>query len=239
MIKHKEHHRTKTGENLRDFILGAQDGIVNILGLVLGVASATLSSKVVIISGLAGLFAESISMGAVAFTSSTAGRDFYRREMIREKHEMKTIPHAERDEIREIYREKGFKGKELESIVSTITSNKKVWLNTMMTEELGLSKKTYENPVSSSLFVLLATLIGSAIPLIAFFLLPVKQAILTSVVISAIALFAMGAVKAKITIGDWRKTGVQLLIIGLTSAVLGFVFGLLIGHLFGASPIIG
>ncbi len=73
------HNKKITGEKLRDFILGAQDGIVNVLGLVLGVASATFDTKVILISGLAGLFAESISMGAVAFTSTKAAHDYYRK----------------------------------------------------------------------------------------------------------------------------------------------------------------
>ena len=73
------YHKKITGENLRDFILGAQDGIVNVLGLVLGVASATFDTKVVLIAGLAGLFAESISMGAVAFTSTKAAHDYYKK----------------------------------------------------------------------------------------------------------------------------------------------------------------
>ncbi|MEK6886887.1 MAG: VIT1/CCC1 transporter family protein [Nanoarchaeota archaeon] len=73
-----KHHKQITGENLRDFILGAQDGIVNVLGLVLGVASATLNTSTVLIAGIAGLFAESISMGAVAFTSTKAAHDYYK-----------------------------------------------------------------------------------------------------------------------------------------------------------------
>src|SRR3989344_5818272 len=109
-----------TGENLRDFILGAQDGIVNVLGLVLGVASATYDTKVVLISGIAGLFAESISMGAVAFTSSKAARDYY----------------------------KSTKRKKEESL--------------------------YKNPLNIGFFVFFATLVGSAVPLLPFFLMSVK-----------------------------------------------------------------
>ena len=171
----------KTGENLRDFILGAQDGIVNVLGLVLGVASATFDTRVVLISGLAGLFAESISMGAVAFTSSEAARDYYRKE-------------------------------------------KKV-------------SKLYKNPKYIGLFVFVATMIGSIVPLIPFFLVPVKQGMIVSVILSGIVLFAIGAVKGKLTNISWKKSAIEMLSVGLVAAIAGYVIGILLGKLIGM-PII-
>jgi predicted membrane protein (TIGR00267 family) len=231
----EEPHKLKTGEHLRNFILGAQDGIVNVLGLVLGVATATLNTNVIIISGLAGLFAESVSMGAVAFTSSSAERDFYKSQIRKEKREIKEIPKIERKEIEAIYKKKGFKGEELKKIVEKITSNKKIWLKTMMREELGLSEKNIGNPTGSLIWVLLATILGSIIPILPFFIFSVKEGIVASIILSSLALFLVGVIKGKCTLEDWRKTGIQLLIIGLTAAVLGYLFGLLLGHFFGVS----
>ena len=168
-------HKAAIGEKLRDFILGAQDGIVNVLGLVLGVASATFDTKIVLISGLAGLFAESISMGAVAFTSSKAARDYYRKT-----------------------KEKG---------------------------EAAL----YKDPFSIGLFVFFTTIFGSIIPLIMFFLMPVKQGIIASVILSGIVLFIIGAVKGKMTMGHPVKAGFEMLMIGLLAAIVGYVIGTLLG----------
>ena len=133
--KHQiERHQGLSRSNIRDFILGFQDGLVNTLGLVLGVASAVQETKIVLISGLAATFAESISMAAVAYTSSKAAGEFYEGQLQKEKQEIKEMPHMEVQEIMDIYYNKGFRGRELDSIVKKITSNEKLWLDTMMAE---------------------------------------------------------------------------------------------------------
>jgi len=132
----KEKH--STNNSLRDVILGGQDGLVNMLGIALGVVAAGGSTHVLIITGLAAAITESISMGAVAYTSFGSDRDFYIAEMAREQNEIAAKPDDERDEIREIYAAKGFKGQLLEDVVSTITSNRQTWVSTMMDEELHL-----------------------------------------------------------------------------------------------------
>src|SRR3989338_9107561 len=114
MPQQKENHQKDVGFELKDIILGAQDGLVNVLGVVLAVAAATSSTKIIIIAGMAATFAESISMAAVAYTSTKALKDYYLSELEKEKQEMKTIPEQETKEIRDIYRRKGFRGKLLE-----------------------------------------------------------------------------------------------------------------------------
>jgi predicted membrane protein (TIGR00267 family) len=162
--------------NLHDLILGGQDGLVNVLGIVLGVAAATASTRIVLISGLAATFAESISMGAVAYTSAKAAKGYY----------------------------------------------------------LSVSKKPpkeYEDPLESGLIVGFSAVGGSLIPLLPFFFLPVAPSMWWAVVICAISLFIVGAVKAKITVGNWLKSGIEMTIIGMTAAIAGY----LIGHLLGVT----
>ena len=125
---------------LSDIILGGQDGLVNVLGVILGVAAATSSYKVIIAAGMAATFAESISMAAVALTSKMAERDNYYSELEREKVEIKEIPILEKAEIRDIYQAKGFEGKMLDDIVENITSNNEQWIKLMMKEELELTE---------------------------------------------------------------------------------------------------
>ena len=127
-----------TGATLRDFILGSQDGLVNVLGIVLGVATATNDIRIVLIAGIAALFAESISMAAVAYTSTKAAHDYYTKEYESELREIEEHPKEARSEIRQVYYDKGFRGKLLSDIVKRVTSDKKVWVDTMMSEELGL-----------------------------------------------------------------------------------------------------
>lgn len=226
-----EPHSSGTGSKLRDFILGSQDGLVNILGLVLGIATATNDLRIILIGGLAATFAESIAMAAVAYTSSKAMRDFYNRELAREKREMEEMPDAEREEIREIYRNKGFKGDNLEMVVDTITSDKQVWLESMMAEELHLFPEGYEKPVINGLTVGTASLLGSIVPLIPFVLFPIQLAVVASIIGSLLVLFIIGAIKARLTVGNWIKSGIEMGVIGLVAAGAGYIIGLLLSNL--------
>src|ERR1700704_1356802 len=172
----KELH--STNNSLRDVILGGQDGLVNMLGIALGVVAAGGSTHVLVITGVAAAITESISMGAVAYTSFGSDRDFYLAEMAREQNEIEAKPDDEREEIREIYAAKGFKGQLLEDVVSTITSNRETWVSTMMNEELHLQPVEQRSLLRSAVIVTVATLIGHLIPLVPFMVVPRTPAII-------------------------------------------------------------
>ena len=228
--KHQiERQKGLSRSNIRDFILGFQDGLVNILGLVLGVASAVKDTKIVLISGLAATFAESISMAAVAYTSNKAAHQYYESQLEKEKGEIKEIPDTEVEEIRDIYYKKGFRGNQLKSIVNKITSNKKLWLDTMMAEELKLYTEDYENPIKSGFVVGASAVIGSLIPILPFFFLEIKIGMLYALILSVITLFIVGAAKAKVTIGSWIKNGFEMAAIGTIAALAGYIIGSLLG----------
>jgi predicted membrane protein (TIGR00267 family) len=219
----KETH--STNNSLRDVILGGQDGLVNMLGIALGVIAAGGSTHVLIITGLAAAITESISMGAVAYTSFGSDRDFYLAERAREQNEIEAKPDDEREEIREIYEAKGFKGQLLEDVVSTITSNRDTWVNTMMNEELHLQPVAQQRLVQSALVVTVATLIGHFIPIVPFMVVERTPAIVLAIALSTVTLFAVGIYSAKTLVGDWRKSGLQMVVIGLGAAALGFLIG--------------
>jgi len=228
--KHQvERHQGLSRSNIRDTILGFQDGVVNTLGLVLGVATAVQSTKIVLISGLVTTFAESISMAAVAYTSTKAAHEFYESQLEREKKEIREIPHMEVQEIKNIYYKKGFRGRQLEAIVEKITSNKKLWLETMMAEELKMFPEDYEKPLKSTAIVGSSAVIGSLVPVIPFFIFNVKLGMAYALVLSIAALFIVGSVKAKVTIGDWKKSGLEMAIVGTLAALVGYFVGSLLG----------
>ncbi len=217
---HEEHR----GQNwLRDVILGGQDGLVNVLGIVLGVIAGGGSTTVLIATGIAAAITESISMGAVGYTSSVAERDYYLSELARENWEIDNVPDVEREEIREIFAAKGFEGALLDQIVEVITSNREQWLQTMMNEELHLQPVGDERVLGSAAVITLATLIGHLIPLAPFFFLPTLPALAAAIVLIALVLFGVGVYSAVTLVGDWRRNGIQLVAIGLGAALLGFV----------------
>lgn len=222
---HQDPHHQDS--RLAEIILGGQDGLVNVLGVILGVAAATQEARIVIAAGLAATFAESISMGAVAYTSARANDDLYLSEREREYRHIHLAPDVEIEEIREIYRNKGFEGETLEKIVEVITANPDVWVNVMMSEELQLTPPEETRAFRSSIIVGFAALAGSLIPLFPFFFLSVGQGIWLSIVLAVLTLFAVGAYKARVTVGKPLRSGIQMALIGTLSALAGFVVGLL------------
>lgn len=219
----KEKH--STNNSLRDVILGGQDGLVNMLGIALGVVAASGSTHILIVTGIAAAITESISMGAVAYTSFGSDRDFYLAERAREQKEIEATPDEEREEIREIYAAKGFRGQLLDDVVSTITSNRETWVRTMMDEELHLQPVEQRSLLRSAVIVTVATLIGHFIPIVPFMLVARTPAIIAAITLSAVTLFAVGVYSAKTLVGDWRKSGIQMVVIGLGAAAVGFLIG--------------
>lgn len=214
---------------LRDLILGGQDGLVNVLGIVLAVAEATGARSMVLIAGLAATFAESISMGAVAYTSSKASKEYYQKQLELEYEEIKTKPDEERRKVREIYRARGFSGRLLKDIVKKITSNKKVWVETMMRDELKLSETEFAHPVRDAVIVGFAAIAGSLVPLVPFTFLPVEVAIIVTLGFSTVVLFASGAIKGQWTAVHPFKSGLEMAVVGMTAAIAGYLIGKVLG----------
>jgi VIT1/CCC1 family predicted Fe2+/Mn2+ transporter len=223
---HREQHHQVNW--LRDVILGGQDGLVNILGIILGVIAGGGSTTVLLAAGFAAAITESISMGAVGYTSAVSERDYYQAEQAREAAEIDASPEAERQEIRDIYAAKGFAGELLDRVVDTITANRDRWLATMMDEELHLQPVQTPDILRSAVVITIATLIGHLIPLLPFVWLPRMTALILGIVLSALVLFGVGVYSSLTLVGDWRKNGLKMVAIGLGAAAIGF----LIGHLF-------
>jgi VIT1/CCC1 family predicted Fe2+/Mn2+ transporter len=224
---HDHHDPHRHQSRLADVILGGQDGLVNVLGVILGVAAATQDTRIVIAAGLAATFAESISMGAVAYTSTLADDDLYLSEREREYRHIHLAPDVEIEEIREIYRKKGFEGATLDKIVEVITSNPEVWVNVMMSEELQLTPPDKSNAFGSALIVGFSALVGSLIPMLPFFFWNVTTGIWVSIAIAALTLFIVGAYKARVTVGKPLRSGLQMTVIGTLSALAGYAVGLI------------
>jgi len=224
--RHNDPHRYTNA--LADIILGGQDGLVNVLGIVLGIAAATSDPRIVLVAGLAATFAESISMAAVAYTSTLAETAHYESELEREYRHVRMVPAVEREEIRSIYQQKGFEGELLNQIVEKITADEDVWVGVMMSEEHQLAPTNRSDAFRSAIVVGIAAVFGSVIPLIPFTFLDVNTSIWVSLVISAITLFIVGVYKARTTVGHAGKSGFEMAAIGIVSALVGYVVGLVL-----------
>lgn len=215
---------------LSDFILGSQDGLVNVLGVILGIAIASQDIKIILAGGLAATFAESISMGAVAYTTTVARREFYLAELERESREMQDKPEDEKEEVRQILRRWGVPSEELEDILTHITLKPKAWLEIMMAHELNLMPVDEKQAARSALLVGVAAIVGSIIPLMPFIVAgsQILMGIIVSLAVSAVTLFLIGWYKAKKTVGRPGRSGLQMLAIGISSALAGFAVAFLV-----------
>lgn len=228
-MKQKNHREDHKGvSRWRDFILGGQDGLVNVLGVTLGVATATQDLSIILTAAFAATFAESISMGAVAYTSFKAEKDFYQSQVRLEAQEIKDTPQVEKKEIKKIYSQLGFKGSLLTQIVDHLTANKKRWRDVMVSQELKLSAPKI-SPTNSAWVVGFSALAGSLVPIIPFFLAPVQTAMWLSVLLSTFVLFSVGAYKAKTTTGSPFRSGMELALIGIFAALAGYAIGAVLG----------
>jgi VIT1/CCC1 family predicted Fe2+/Mn2+ transporter len=224
---HAERDPHVRGRWLSDLVLGAQDGIVNTLGVILGVASATSETRVILATGMAAAVAESISMAAVAYTSSLARGDLYRAEREREYRHIERTPDVEREEIRALFREKGFEGELLERAVETICSNRDTWVSVMMAEEHALSEVDRKASLRSAAVVGGASIVASVPPVLPFLALSAGAGIAFGLAIGVALLLALGALKARLTTGSPARSAVALAAIGVSSAFAGYVVGAL------------
>jgi predicted membrane protein (TIGR00267 family) len=169
-------------------------------------------------------------MGFGAYLSTKSEREFYQREIARERLEIETAPENERDEMRQIYRSKGFSDNEVEMVVARVTANRELWLKVMMMEELGLIEERFDNPLKVGLLIGVASFVGAFLPILPYFFLELRWAFTASVGLAASALFATGAGKTLLTRKAWWSSGLEMMGIGLLVAVAGYG----IGHVLGA-----
>ncbi len=222
--RHIEPHLSESS-GIRDFVFGFGDGINTSLGIAAGVAGAEVSSNIIILAALVGMFTGAKAMAVQNYLAVKAQRELLKSEIAREEWEIENKPEIERQEIEEIYKAKGFSGNDLEMIVNKITSDKKVWLDTMLTEELKLNIEVLGNPLKSAFRMFGAFLVGGILPIIPFFFshgyIPLGVAVATSLSAS----FAVGAVKSKLAKTNIIKGGLEMAGLGTGIALLGFGIG--------------
>jgi predicted membrane protein (TIGR00267 family) len=220
-----ESDRHRDTNSLRDVILGGQDGLVNILGIILGVLAGGGSRAVLLAAGFAAAVTESISMGAVGWTSSASDRVYYEAERQRARAEIEANPDAERRRIRDLFATRGFSGHLLDEVVEIITADRDRWLSTTMDEELHIRPVESSDIARSAVVITLATLVGHLIPLLPFVFVSTTAALVLAVSLSALVLFGVGVYSAVTRVGVWWRSGLKMLAIGLGAAGIGFLIG--------------
>lgn len=222
--RHAEPHMTESSA-MRDFVFGFGDGINTSLGIAAGVGGAEVASDIIILAALVGMFTGAKAMAVQNYLAVKSQRELLHSEIAREKWEIENKPKDERKEIEDIYKEKGFEGKDLDMVVNKITSNKEVWLKTMLTEELNLNLSIAGHPLKSALRMFGAFLLGGILPIIPFFFAEGYTPLFIAIGISISTSFMVGAVKSKMANTNIIKGGIEMAGLGTGIALIGFGIG--------------
>jgi VIT1/CCC1 family predicted Fe2+/Mn2+ transporter len=211
---------------LRDWVYGGIDGAVTTFAIVAGVVGAALSTKVILILGLANLLADGFSMAASNYSGTKTEVDDMKRLREVERKHIRMAPDGERQEIRQILHNKGLDGAALEQAVHAITSNEETWVNTMLVEEYGVAP-VIRDPLWSALATFAAFVLCGAIPLLAY-LTPLDDPFTVSLVMTAAVFFAIGTAKSVWSLQPWWRSGIETLAIGLAAAGMAYAVGYLL-----------
>jgi len=222
--RHLEPHLNETS-SMRDFVFGFGDGVNTSLGLAAGVGGAAVSSDLIILATLVAMFTGAKAMAVQNYLAVKSQRELLTSEINRENWEIENKPEDERKEIEDIYKAKGFTGKDLEMIVDKITSDKKVWLDTMLTEELNLNLEILGNPIKSALRMFGAFLVGGILPIIPFFFSSGFTPLFIAIGISLTVSFIVGAVKSRMANTSLIKGGIEMAGLGTGIALIGYGVG--------------
>ena len=228
----QEEHGGTSHQYIGDLVYGGLDGIITTFAVVSGVAGAELGTGVILILGLANLFADGFSMATGAYLSSKSEQEYYEREREREAWEIAHFPGGERAELYEIHHSQGYSEEDARRLVEIRTQDERLWLEAMMVDELRLLPDD-RKPLLSALATLGAFVVAGAVPLLVYLLgllfpIPSPVALPTSLALSALALFGLGVAKVRVTERNALRSGLEMLAVGGLAAAVAYVVGALL-----------
>lgn len=231
----EERARIATRSRIREFVFGAQDGILTTVGVVSSIFGAEQSNSVILLAGLASAFAGMVAMTAGSYLSSKAEDDVITSEIEREMREIHERPEEELAELVEIYRRQGMAPKLARDAALEVARDPHKMLAVKAREELGLDIESRGNALKDAMVMAPSFLIGAAIPIAPYTFLNGKLALIASILAAAVALFGIGIIKSKAAATDPWRSGIEAFLIGASAALLGYIIGTLIPHALGIS----
>jgi len=230
LILKRERWHVRTGSWIADAIYGVNDGLGAVFGIVSGVAGATNNQQhYVLISGLAGMIASSLSMGAGAYLAVKSEREVYEAEISRERREVEEDPEEETEEMALFYQLQGFEAADARRMAEKLARDPDQMVRAMAQYELGLSEQRFPNPWKSSLSAAVSTAVGAFIPIVPFFFLNGFQAVVVAFGVSIFAHFVVGAAKSILTTRNWVASGLEMTLVGILEAAVTYGLGLTLG----------
>jgi VIT1/CCC1 family predicted Fe2+/Mn2+ transporter len=222
-------HESRATAFLRPAVFGGSDGLVSNLSLVMGVAGASADNQAIVIAGIAGLLAGAFSMAVGEYISVRSQHELFDAQLQLQKRQLREDREGERRILVGIYQDRGFTEPEATSIVDKLFATDQSALDTMMRDEVGLDPSNIGGPWAAAISSFTAFFVGALIPLLPFLLLTGTAALVTSVAISLMALFALGVGVSLLTERSWLASGFRQLALGGVAALVTYVVGRAIG----------
>jgi VIT1/CCC1 family predicted Fe2+/Mn2+ transporter len=224
-VAHVERHFTSS-ELVRDIVIGMADGLTVPFALAAGLSGTNVSTSLVVTAGLAEVAAGSIAMGLGGYLAAKSDAEHYVSEKHREETEILTLPHIERDEVAEVFREYGLEAPEIEPIIRAFEKNHPAWVDFMMRFELGLEEPDPKRALRSAITIAGAYIVGGLIPLSPYMVVSKTETLkglLVSIVVTLIALLVFGYIKGHFTGTRPIRSALQTTLIGGIAAAAAFL----------------
>jgi len=231
-VVRKEPHSGEAGEHISEIVFGGLDGIITTFAVVSAATASHLTRGVILIIGIANLLGDAIGMAVGDYVSTKAESEHIKAERAREQWEMEHCIEEEKEEMIEIYKKKGLTPEEAVEVVNILLENPKVFLDTMMVEELGLLKENQESVLKGAFITFGAFMVFGGLPMLAYlcagsYSTPAGFDVVygISIILFAIALFALGALKGRISKKKWYITGLTMLLNGSATTAVSYAIG--------------
>lgn len=233
MATYTDKFHLQGGELIRQITFGMNDGVVSIFALLAGMAGAGQEPKIILITLLAATVAGALSMAAGEFISSKSEADYYNHEIEQESLEITLCPEIEKEELRKIYRDKGFEGELLDKIVNHLVKDRDNWVREMIIDELGVTEIEQGSGFKTAIIIFFSFILGACFPTLPYVILinfDIDSFLLFKIAtgVTVGGLFLAGSLKKFVTGVNWLKSGVEMLIVGFFAFTISYVIGLFI-----------
>ncbi len=226
--KHSHSGEKRVADVVRQLVFGIGHGLISILGLTIGVASATSSSRTVAIAAVVGMLTGLATLVTLQFLSAKTQKQIYEHMIEKEDEEFERWPDVEKSEMRKYYIEEGFTSQEADSFVNRLSLNRDRWLKAHVTHILEFIPGKTGSPIRESVVLGLSHLLGSFIALLPYLILTdLNSAIWASIAASTIALLAVSSLRTKFAGGRWYVGAAEFLGFGIVALFVGYLVGIL------------
>lgn len=218
---------------IHQLIFGFEDSLVSTLGAITGIAGGSHDNFIIVMAGMVIIFVESLSMGAGTYLSSKSEREVVEETIRREKEIIKKDIEGEKKEIRNYLKKRNFSPEEIEAIVKRLVSDRRLLLEEMMLHEYRMCPEPRQMSLKRGLVMWGSYFVGGFFPVLPYILLPVDSAFGISILITLIVLFAIGVYKTKFTGKSWWKSGLEMMLVSISAAAIGYAVGRIVAMAFG------